>query len=224
MTSFRPSTADSTEIAGVMTASPRNMAAPMTPSRNTSAVRRPERARGERGQRQRSALAVVVGAQQQQHVFDRDHDDQRPQDQRQHAEHDVAGDRAGSPPPPPPRGTRRAGSCRYRRRRRRRCRAPAPTAPDRSLDARSISRIGHVGRGLVVRCVSHGGQDQSAAATRGGAPYITAHQRATCSAAALGSPGAWIFGGGRRRPASARRLGSQAAMFPYSSLSSPSRA
>ena len=41
MTSFNPSTADSTEIAGVMTASPRNMEAPTTPSKKTSAVRRP---------------------------------------------------------------------------------------------------------------------------------------------------------------------------------------
>ena len=54
--------------------------------------RRPpaERALAERHQRQRAALAVVVGAQQQQHVFDGDDDDQRPQDQRQHAEHDLA--------------------------------------------------------------------------------------------------------------------------------------
>ena len=52
-----------------------------------------ERARRQRGQRERAALAVIVGAQQDQHVFDRHDDDQRPQDQRQHAEHDVAGDR-----------------------------------------------------------------------------------------------------------------------------------
>ena len=41
VTSVSPSTADNTEIAGVMTASPKNMEAPTTPSRNTSAVRRP---------------------------------------------------------------------------------------------------------------------------------------------------------------------------------------
>jgi len=41
VTSVKPSTADNTEIAGVMTASPKNMEAPTTPSRNTSAVRRP---------------------------------------------------------------------------------------------------------------------------------------------------------------------------------------
>ena len=39
--SLRPSTAESTEIAGVITESPRNIEAPMTPSRKTSAVRRP---------------------------------------------------------------------------------------------------------------------------------------------------------------------------------------
>ena len=41
----------------------------------------------ERHQRQRPALAMVVGAEQDEHVFQRHHDDQRPQDQRQHAEH-----------------------------------------------------------------------------------------------------------------------------------------
>ena len=59
----------------------------MTPSRQHERRAPPERAGRERGQRQRAALAVVVGAQQDQHVFDRDDDDQRPQDQRQHAEH-----------------------------------------------------------------------------------------------------------------------------------------
>ena len=55
----------------------------------------PDRAEGERDQRERAALAVIVGAQQDQHVFDRDDDDQRPQDHREHAEHDLARDRAG---------------------------------------------------------------------------------------------------------------------------------
>ena len=39
--SFRPSTAESTEIAGVITLSPRNIEAPMTPTMKTKAVRRP---------------------------------------------------------------------------------------------------------------------------------------------------------------------------------------
>ena len=39
--SLRPSTAERTEIAGVITESPRNMEAPITPSMNTNVVRRP---------------------------------------------------------------------------------------------------------------------------------------------------------------------------------------
>ena len=54
-----------------------------------------ERPRRERGERQRAALPVVVRAQQHQHVFDGDDDHQGPHDQRQHAEHQVAGHRAG---------------------------------------------------------------------------------------------------------------------------------
>jgi hypothetical protein len=38
---LRPSTADSTEIAGVIIESPRNIAAPIRPSRKTSVVRLP---------------------------------------------------------------------------------------------------------------------------------------------------------------------------------------
>ena len=44
----------------------------------------------QRHQGQRTALAVVVGAQQQQHIFGGHDDEQRPQDQREHAEHDDA--------------------------------------------------------------------------------------------------------------------------------------
>ena len=43
VTRSRPSTAESTEIAGVMMASPENNAAPATPSRNTIFARRPTR-------------------------------------------------------------------------------------------------------------------------------------------------------------------------------------
>ena len=49
-----------------------------------------ERALGERHERQRAALAVVVGAEQDDDVFDRHDEDQRPQDQRQDAEDDLA--------------------------------------------------------------------------------------------------------------------------------------
>src|SRR6185312_2250099 len=41
LASVSPSTADSTEIAGVITESPRNIDAPMTPTIKTNAVRRP---------------------------------------------------------------------------------------------------------------------------------------------------------------------------------------
>ena len=53
----------------------------------------PERAAGQRCERERTALPVIVGAQQDQHVFQRHGDDQRPQDQRQHAEHGVTSNR-----------------------------------------------------------------------------------------------------------------------------------
>ncbi|MHC2242035.1 hypothetical protein ACVJH7_001342 [Bradyrhizobium elkanii] len=52
-----------------------------------------DRALAERHQRQRAALAIVVGAQQQQHVFRGDDGEQRPQDQAEHAQHHDAGDR-----------------------------------------------------------------------------------------------------------------------------------
>src|SRR5450631_1493089 len=83
LASLSPSTAESTEIAGVITESPRNIEAPMTPRRYTNAGR-------QRRQRQRAALSVVVGAQLQQDIFQRYSYDQRPDNQREHAEHDIA--------------------------------------------------------------------------------------------------------------------------------------
>lgn len=56
--------ADSTEIAGVMAPSPQS-----------------------RGAAPRGRLRPVVGAQDQQGVFDRDDQDQRPEHQRHHAKH-----------------------------------------------------------------------------------------------------------------------------------------
>jgi len=81
--SLRPSTADNTEIAGVIMESPMNIEAPTTPSAIKASFGGRARA-DERHQRQRAALAVVVRAQQEQHVFCRDDDKERPQDQRQH--------------------------------------------------------------------------------------------------------------------------------------------
>ena len=49
-----------------------------------------ERALRQRHERERAALPLVVRPQQDEHVFERDHDDQRPQDQREHAEHGIA--------------------------------------------------------------------------------------------------------------------------------------
>ena len=45
----------------------------------------------QRHQGERAAFALVVGAQQDEHVFEGDDDDQRPQDQREHPEHRLAG-------------------------------------------------------------------------------------------------------------------------------------
>ena len=48
----------------------------------------PERARGKRHQSQRSTFAFVVGAEEDQHIFDGNNEDQRPNDQRKDAEND----------------------------------------------------------------------------------------------------------------------------------------
>ena len=97
LASLSPSTADNTEIAGVITESPRNIEAPITPNswtaaRTTSSGPPTERACSQRRQRQSAAFAVVVGAQQDQHVFQRYGDDQRPDNERKHPQHDVTGD------------------------------------------------------------------------------------------------------------------------------------
>ncbi len=91
---MRPSTAESTEIAGVIMASPKNSAAPTMPStRNGQLARGPARALGQRHQRERAALALVVGAQQQQRTYltvTTMISDHRISDE--HAEHDDARD------------------------------------------------------------------------------------------------------------------------------------
>jgi len=70
--------------------SPMNIEAPTTPNASNGQLRRPERPLTERHQGKRAALAVVVSAQKQQDVFGSHDDEQGPQDQRQHAEHDGA--------------------------------------------------------------------------------------------------------------------------------------
>ena len=82
----------------------------------------------ERQQREDAALAVVVGAHDERQVLDGDDHRQRPEDQRQDAEH-VLG--VGATPCSPRSGTRaacRAGSSRCRRRR---CRGRTPLALSR---------------------------------------------------------------------------------------------
>jgi hypothetical protein len=56
-----------------------------------------DRALRQRHQGQRAALAVVVRAKQDQHIFQRHHDNQRPQDQRDHPKDCLRFDDAGGP-------------------------------------------------------------------------------------------------------------------------------
>ena len=152
----------------------------MTPSMNTSGGAPAERARRQRRQRQRAAFAVVVGAQQDEHVFDRDDDDQRPQDQREHAEHDLARDRAGFAAAPPLRETHRAGWCRCRHRRRRRCRASSARMLGWA-DARLGRPRGPQPRLRVhVRDIVHGGRVGPAAPQRRGGLISLRSLRTTC--------------------------------------------
>ena len=102
-----------------------------------------ERAHRKRRERERAALPVIVGAQQDQHVFRGHHQEQRPQDHRQHAEHDVARQRSAVPGRHArPRGRHRAGWCRYRRRRRRPSPASAPLNWRRPLGPHERPRPG----------------------------------------------------------------------------------
>ena len=84
LTTLRPSTADSTDIAGVIMLSPKNSAAPKMPSAASVArVRPPVPAKTpqQRNERHDAALAVVVGAHHQGDVGQRDDDHYRLEDQ-----------------------------------------------------------------------------------------------------------------------------------------------
>ena len=59
-----------------------------------------ENTRGQSGQRQRTSLAIIVGAEQDQHVFHCHRDNQRPQDQRQHPQNRVECNRSVADPGP----------------------------------------------------------------------------------------------------------------------------
>ena len=172
LASFSPSTAESTEIAGVITELPRNIEAPITPTMKTKAVRRPSARRGERRERERAALPVIVGAQQDEHVFRRHRDNQRPQDEGEHAENDAAGDAGDCRwQRAPLRGRRRAGWCRYRHRRRRHCQAPA-----RQISEAPHGRPWRPGprRKPPVRSRRHSLNIFRSANGQKGGPYITA--------------------------------------------------
>ena len=96
---LRPSTADSTEIAGVIMLSPKNSAAPNRPERGQqhrgAAATRAGPSPQQRDQCHDPALAVVVGAHHQRDVGQRDDDHHRPEDRRHDAVHVVRGDRHG---------------------------------------------------------------------------------------------------------------------------------
>ncbi len=85
---WTPSIEESTEMAGVIMLSPKNSAAPNTPS--TASIIATRRLLGappadQRDQRHDPALAVVVGAHHQQHVGDHDDQHHGPEDQRDDA-------------------------------------------------------------------------------------------------------------------------------------------
>ena len=94
VTSSSPSTADSTEIAGVMTASPIEQRRAEHAQKRDQPDMAAERPLDQRHQAQRAALAVIVHAHDERDVFQRDDDDQRPQHQRFDAKHHFAGQRA----------------------------------------------------------------------------------------------------------------------------------
>ena len=127
---------------------------------------------GEGHQGQGAALAVVVGAQDEQHVLDRDDHDQRPEDERHDAEDHLA--REGASCRRRRRGTpsrRRAGSCRCRRTRPRACRASASRTP-RCARQRLRLRRCFGGQGLGLGGDGHHGRP-------GARPSRPAHQAAT---------------------------------------------
>ena len=99
VTRSRPSTAESTEIAGVMIASPENNAAPATPNRKTRLARRPtrpsQRRLRQRHQRQNAALAAIVRPHQEHDIFGRHRENKRVEQQRNRADHRFFGQNVG---------------------------------------------------------------------------------------------------------------------------------
>ena len=85
----RPSTADSTLIAGVMMPSPRRSPAPTISAHRSMRGAALLAVVQEPVEREHAALAVVLRAQHQDRVFDRDDQRQRPDRERDAAEHVV---------------------------------------------------------------------------------------------------------------------------------------
>ncbi len=86
----RPSTAESTDMAGVIMASPKKKAAPTMPRTSTKPPLRFSACLDQHDEREDAAFALVVGAHEQDDVFERDDEDQRPDQQRDDAEHGQA--------------------------------------------------------------------------------------------------------------------------------------
>ena len=92
---LRPSTAESTDMAGVIMASPKKKAAPIMPSASTKPPFVLQQRFDQHDEREDSAFAAVVGPHQEDDVFQRDDEDQRPDQQRGNAQHGGAQVTAG---------------------------------------------------------------------------------------------------------------------------------
>ena len=96
-TSFRPSTAESTEMAGVITASPKKNAAPAMPS-PSSRDALPRATRWPSAIRAKVPPSPSLSARSStNHVLQRHDERQRPEDEREHPDHRLARDGAPLP-------------------------------------------------------------------------------------------------------------------------------
>ena len=113
------------------------------------------RDQGEQGEG--AAFALVVGAHRDQHIFGRDDQHQRPEDQAEHAEDVQPVDRQRVRPDEASPSSRRAVRCRYRRRRRRSRRASARAALCFGSAAGALAAAGGDARVAMRRDVGAGG-------------------------------------------------------------------
>ena len=141
-----PSTAESTEIAGVIMLSPKNSAAPNTPRPASTNFAAPGDLAPDladlRDQRHDPALALVVGLHHQADVLDGDDQRHRPEDQGDEAVDALQRrlDRDEGRSGRTPSGSCRSGWCRCRRRRRRARRPRAPSCARRALRRRPCGK------------------------------------------------------------------------------------